>query len=103
MGLDTVEVSVPQPRVVGAEAEVDFAEFYAVITGVMTKLWMFVARLSYRGGRSTSRSAPRPRKLFWRGMRWRSLISGPCPARVRCDNLTPAAVRVLKGRDRVEN
>jgi hypothetical protein len=33
----------------GAEAEVDFGEFLAEIGGVLTKLWMFVLRLSHSG------------------------------------------------------
>jgi hypothetical protein len=37
---------VPQARAPGAEAEVDFGEFQAVIAGMAAKLWMFVMRLS---------------------------------------------------------
>src|SRR5215472_8736741 len=41
LGLDQVEVTVPQAHPPGAEAEVDFAEFHAAIAGVLVKLWMF--------------------------------------------------------------
>jgi hypothetical protein len=46
LGLDHVQVSVPQTHPPGAEAEVDFGEFYATIAGTLIKLWMFVMRLS---------------------------------------------------------
>jgi len=49
LGLDRVEVAVPQEHQPGAEAEVDFGEFHAVIAGVLLKLWMFVLRLSCSG------------------------------------------------------
>ena len=49
LGLDRVEVTVPQTHAPGAEAEVDFGEFYATIAGVLIKVWMFVMRLSHSG------------------------------------------------------
>ena len=49
VGLDRRQVSVPQTHLPGAEAEVDFGEFKAVIAGVMVRLWMFVLRLSHSG------------------------------------------------------
>ena len=45
LGLDRVEVSVPQQHLPGAEAEVDFGEFHAAVAGTLLKLWMFVLRL----------------------------------------------------------
>lgn len=49
LGLDRVEVMVPQTHPPGAEAEVDFGEFYATIAGALIKVWMFVMRLSHSG------------------------------------------------------
>ena len=49
LGLDRVEVSVPQAHLPGAEAEADFGEFYATVAGTLLKLWMFVMRLSCSG------------------------------------------------------
>jgi len=49
LGLDRVEVAVPQTHPPGAEAEVDFGEFHASIAGTLIKLWMFVLRLSCSG------------------------------------------------------
>jgi len=49
LGLVTVEVAVPQTHLPGAEGEVDFGEFWAVIAGARVKCWMFVLRLSASG------------------------------------------------------
>jgi hypothetical protein len=49
LGLDRVEVMVPQAHPPGAEAEVDFGEFHAAVAGTLLKLWMFVMRLSCSG------------------------------------------------------
>jgi hypothetical protein len=49
LGLDRVGVSVPQAHLPGAEAEVDFGEFHAMIAGTLLKLWLFVLRLSCSG------------------------------------------------------
>ena len=64
------EVFIPQTHEPGAEAEVDFGEFYITIAGALVKVWMFVMRLSHCGGRSTSRSAPRRRRHSWRATSW---------------------------------
>ncbi len=45
----TREVSISQTHLAGAEAEVDFGEFYATIAGLVVKCWMFVMRLSHSG------------------------------------------------------
>src|SRR6266545_1177588 len=47
LGLDRVEVAVPQTHPPGAEAEVDFGEFYATLAGAWMKLWMFALRSHY--------------------------------------------------------
>lgn len=49
LGLDTVQVTVPQAHEPGAEAGVDFGEFHAMVAGVPLTLWMFVLRLSCSG------------------------------------------------------
>ena len=80
LGLETREVAIPQAHLAGAEAEVDFGEFYATIAGLVVKCWMFVMRLSTRAKRFTSRSPPRPRKRSWRATCWPSSASAVCPA-----------------------
>jgi hypothetical protein len=49
LGLDKVEVAVPQTHAPGAEAEVDFGEFSVYLAGVLVKVWLFVMRLSHSG------------------------------------------------------
>jgi hypothetical protein len=46
LGLEETEVMVPRAHAAGAEAEVDFGEFHAMVPGTLLKLWMFVMRLS---------------------------------------------------------
>lgn len=95
-------VSVPQTHVPGAEAEVDFGEFQAWVAGVLTRLWMFVLRLSYSG---------RAVHVVYGNQATESFLDGfvvaldrlGVPDRIRCDNLKPAVIRVLLGRERLEN
>ena len=103
LGLLTHEVSIPQTHLAGAEAEVDFGEFYATIAGVVVKCWMFVMRLSHSGKAFHVAFATQAQEAFLEGHVWPSSISGVCPGRIRYDNLKPAVVRVLKGRDRTES
>jgi transposase len=49
LGIRKIEVAVPQTHSPGAEAEVDFGEFWTRIGGVLVKCWMFVMRLSCSG------------------------------------------------------
>jgi hypothetical protein len=49
LGLNRVEVSVPQTHPPGVEAEVDFGEFWIKIGVKLVKCWMFVMRLSCSG------------------------------------------------------
>ncbi len=103
LGLDRVEVAVPQTHPPGAEAEVDFGEFYATIGGVWMKLWMFVMRLSHSGKAFHIAFVNQAQEAFLEGHVLAFQHFGAVPARIRYDNLTPAVVRVLKGRDRDEN
>jgi len=103
LGLDHQEVSVPQTHVAGAEAEVDFGEFYATITGLVVKCWMFVMRLSYSGKAFHVAFATQAQEAFLEGHALAFEYFGGVPARIRYDNLKPAVIRVLKGRDRTES
>jgi len=102
LGLDRVEVAVPQARLPGAEAEVDFGEFHAAIAGTMLKLWMFVMRLSCSGRAFHVAFATQAQEAFLEGHVLAFEHFGAVPARIRYDNLKPAVTRVLKGRDRAE-
>lgn len=103
LGLDRVEVAVPQTHDPGAEAEVDFGEFYATIGGVLIKLWMFVMRLSHSGKAFHVAFATQAQEAFLEGHVLAFECFGAVPARIRYDNLKPAVVRVLRGRDRAES
>ncbi|HVQ51104.1 MAG TPA: IS21 family transposase [Mycobacterium sp.] len=103
LGLDRVEVAVPQTHPPGAEAEVDFGEFYARVAGTLIKLWMFVMRLSYSGAAFHVAFATQAQEAFLEGHVLAFAHFGAVPARIRYDNLKPAVVRVLRGRDRTES
>jgi transposase len=103
LGLDSVEVAVPQTHGPGAEGEVDFGEFQAVIGGVVMKLWMFVLRLSCSGRAFHVAFGTQAQEAFLEGHVLAFAHFGAVPALIRYDNLKPAVVRVLKGRDRAES
>jgi len=103
LGLDAVQVMVPQAHAPGAEAEVDFGEFHAIIAGVLLKLWMFVMRLSCSGRAFHVAFATQAQEAFLEGHVLALEYFGAVPGRVRYDNLKPAVVRVLRGRDRAES
>ncbi|MGH3802851.1 MAG: hypothetical protein ACRDTD_22535 [Pseudonocardiaceae bacterium] len=97
LGLDRVEVAVPQTHPPGAEAEVDFGEFYATVAGVWIKMWMFVMRLSHCGRAFHVAFTTQAQEAFLEGHVLAFEHFGAVPARIRYDNLRPAVVRVLKG------
>jgi transposase len=103
LGLDRVEVAVPQTHPPGAEAEVDFGEFYATIAGSLIKVWMFVMRLSHSGRAFHVAFATQAQEAFLEGHVLAFAHFGAVPARIRYDNLGPAVIRVLRGRDRTES
>jgi transposase len=103
LGLDQREVSIPQTHLAGAEAEVDFGEFYATIAGAVIKLWMFVMRLSHSGKAFHIAFSTQAQEAFLEGHVLAFAHFGGVPGRVRYDNLKPAVIRVLKGRDRTES
>jgi transposase len=102
LGLDQVEVSVPQAHLPGAEAEVDFGEFHVMIAGALVKLWMFVLRLSCSGRAFHVAFATQAQEAFLEGHVLAFEYLGAVPGRIRYDNLKPAVMRVLRGRDRAE-
>ena len=103
LGLDKTEVTVPQAHAPGAEAEVDFGEFHAQVAGMLLKLWMFVMRLSCSGRAFHVAFATQAQEAFLEGHVLAFGYFGAVPGRVRYDNLGPAVVRVLRGRDRAES
>ena len=97
-------VTIAQTHDPGQEAEVDFGEFQAVIAGVMTKLFMFVLRLSHSGKAVHIAYANQAQESFLDGhVRAFAALGGVPSSMIRYDNLTPAVIRVLLGRARWEN
>lgn len=104
VGLDRRQVAVPQTHAPGEEAEVDFGEFTAVIAGVVERLWMFVLRLSHSGKAVHIAYANQAQESFLDGhVRAFEILGGVPTGMIRYDNLKPAVIRVLLGRERWEN
>ena len=97
-----VEVFIPQTHEPGAEAEVDFGEFYTTLAGAQVKCWMFVMRLSHCGKSFHVTYGTQAQEAFLEGHVLAFQHFGGVPARVRYDNLKPAVTRILQGRNRDE-
>ena len=97
------EVKVPQSHPLGAEAEVDFGKVSFFLAGVPVDGWMFVLRLSASGRGFHRVSLNQAQQVFLDGHVRAFEHMGGVPGRIRYDNLKPAVVRVLKGRDRAES
>jgi transposase len=97
-------VMVPQTHRPAEEAEVDFGDFHAVIDGETVKLFMFVLRLSHSGKAVHIAYGNTAQESFLDGhVRAFAVLGGVPTGMIRYDNLTPAVVRVLLGRDREQN
>jgi transposase len=97
-------VSVPQTHGPAEEAEVDFGEFQAVIGGEVTKLFMFVLRLSHSGKAVHIAYGNQAQESFLDGhVKAFAVLGGVPTGMIRYDNLTAAVIRVLLGRARWQN
>jgi transposase len=96
-------VFVPQTRLPGAEAEVDWGKFEAVIGGVSVTLHLFSMWLAF-STRSFHRAYVNEAQESFTDAHVRAFERfGGVPRRVRYDNLKTAATKILSGRDRLEN
>jgi len=102
LGLNRVEVMVPQCHEPAAEAQVDFGEAIVFLAGEPIKCWMFVMRLSCSGKAFHVAFGTQAQEAFFEGHALAFAHFRGVPALVKYDNLKPAVIRVLKGRDRVE-
>ncbi len=96
-------VTVPQTHGPGEEAEVDFGEFAAYIDGVLVKCQMFCMRLSHSGRGFHVAFSHQAQEAFFEGHALAFAHFGAVPGRIRYDNLKAAVIRVLLGRERLEN
>ena len=95
------EVSVPQTKLLGGEAEVDFGEFWFELAGAPIKGWMFVMRLSASGKAFRKAYVHECGESFYDGHNEAFASFGGVPTgMIRYDNLRPAVTRVLLGRER---
>jgi transposase len=97
------DVAVPQTHLPGEEAEVDFGEFHAWVAGAAVRLWMFVMRLSFSGRAVHIAYGNQAAESFLDGHVQAFEWLGGVPGRIRYDNLKPAVLKVLLGRERLEN
>ena len=104
IGADRSLVAVPQTHLPGQEAEVDFGDFMAVIDGERLQLHMFVMRLSNSGRAVHIAYGNVGTEAFLDGhVQSFEILGGVPTGKVRYDNLKPAVLRVLLGRERLEN
>jgi transposase len=103
IGIDRTQVTVPQNHLPAEEAEVDFGEFTAKIAGVITKVHMFVLRLSHSGKAVHIAYVNQAQESFLDGHVNAFETIGGVPGRIRYDNLKPAVIRVMLGRERWEH
>lgn len=96
-------VTVPQTHLPGEEAECDFGEFMAWIDGVLVKCWMFCLRLSHSGRGFHVAFCHQAQEAFFEGHVLAFSHFGGVPVRIRYDNLKAAVIKVLLGRERLEN
>jgi transposase len=99
----TPMVAIPQTHELGADAEVDFGEFYAWLAGEWTRLWLFVMRLSASGKAFHRVFGNQCGESFYEGHNLAFAHFGGIPTTIRYDNLKPAVTKVLLGRQRWEN
>lgn len=102
MARDVREVTVPQSHPLGAEAEIDFGDVSFYLRDVLVVGAMFVMRLS-ASGKGFHRVYPSAAQEAFLDGHVRAFDHfGGVPERIRYDNLKPAVVKILKGRDRQE-
>ncbi len=98
-----IDAHVPQAHPPGYEAECDWGEATAVIGGHLTKVQMFVIRLSHSGA-SWVEPFPRQDQMSFLEAHTRAFeFFGGVVGRVRYDNLKTAVVKILRGRRREES
>lgn len=103
-GKATEEACVPQTHEPGAEAEVDFADVWLKVAGVLDKYFLFTLRLSYSGKAVHRVFASQGQEAFIEGHLIAFAVLGGTPVdKIRYDNLKSAVSRVLLGRNRTES
>ncbi|HEV8064244.1 MAG TPA: IS21 family transposase [Acidimicrobiales bacterium] len=102
-GVPLPEVTVPQHHPLGEEAEVDFGDVGIYLCGLLLVAKMFVMRLSASGKGFHHIYLHECQEAFFDGHVRAFESFGGVPSRIRYDNLKPAVVKVMKGRNRTES
>ncbi|MFI9076798.1 IS21 family transposase [Streptomyces sioyaensis] len=98
-----LEGTVPQEKLPGEEAEVDFADVWLDLAGQRRKCVLFTLRLSYSGKAVHRVYATPSQEAFLEGHVEAFEVLGGVPVRhIRYDNLKPAVKQVCFGRSRKE-
>lgn len=98
-----VKVFVPQTRLPGREAEVDWGQFQAVIGGVTMTLHLFAMWSAFATCGFHRAYVNEAQESFMDGHVRAFARAEGVWLRVRYDNLKTAVTKILKGRDRIEN
>ncbi|WP_416069978.1 IS21 family transposase [Streptomyces sp. ME01-18a] len=103
-GLGPQAAFVPQTHLPGAEAEVDFGELHVVLSGKLTRVYLFSLRLSFSGKAVHRVFATAGQEAFFEGHVHAFRVLGGVPrCQIRYDNLKAAVERVLGfSRGRIE-
>ncbi len=96
-------VYVPQTRMPGAEGEVDWGKFQAIIGGVTMTLSLFSMWLAFSTKAFHRAYANEAQESFTDAHMRAFEYFGGVPSRIRYDNLKTAAIKILRGRTRTEN
>ncbi len=103
-GRSVEQAFVPQAHPPGAEAEVDFADLWVELDGVLTRCFLFTLRLSASGKAVHRVFASQGQEAFIEGHVHAFETLGGVPFdKIRYDNLKSAVSRVLFGRNRLES
>jgi hypothetical protein len=103
-GRSVEQAFVLQVHPPGAEAEVDFADLWVQLDGVLTRCFLFTLRLSHSGRAVHRVFASQGQEAFLEGHRHAFTELGGVPVdKIRYDNLRSAVSRVLFGRNRLES
>ncbi|RBM11096.1 IS21 family transposase [Streptomyces sp. PT12] len=103
-GREHMDGVVPQIHLPGEEAEVDFADVWVRLAGVVVKCNLFTLRLSHSGKAVHRVFASQAQEAFMEGHVEAFKVLGGVPTRhIRYDNLKPAVRQVCTGRNRVES
>ncbi|WPB96122.1 IS21 family transposase [Streptomyces malaysiensis] len=99
-----LEGTVPQKKLPGEEAEVDFADVWLDLAGQRRKCVLFTLRMSYSGKAVHRVYATASQEAFLEGHAEAFEVLGGVPTRhIRYDNLKPAVKQVCFGRSRKES